>query len=374
MSIEERLTILATPSKGDGVRIHIEKMVEQKSKEFDLVLKQLPHLEPAISELKLGNADLVAMSAWDWKDHGDDELMISAILPRREPTWVLVSEDKPEYLVSKAKIICDNLLIVRQLARLRDDLDIISSAEFISNFNDSKLEEMDDRDTISWLEECRQDDPIDGFVTTRSFHSSLKFKSRRHTLGLHRDHPERTHFIPPPLHGFTILVSRKGFPSKHIISMNDDAAEICHQLESSLYESLDDFLLPIVGIYVEQRKIGTILREAKRSKDDATIDSVIGTNGKPINSQIRMHMAIETLSSNGKVTAMCERIVPLEKGHMGMVNLLKEFNFLIEVMQKDHEELNRVIHGMPESYKDARGAILNLENHSDSAPEDFELS
>jgi hypothetical protein len=156
--------------------------------------------------------------------------------------------------------------------------------------------------------------------------------------------------------------------------MNDDAAEICHQLESSLYESLDDFLLPIVGIYVEQRKIGTILREAKRSKDDATIDSVIGTNGKPINSQIRMHMAIETLSSNGKVTALCERIVPLEKGHMGMVNLLKEFNFLIEVMQKDHQELNRVIHGMPESYKDARGAILNLENHSDSAPEDFELS
>ena len=105
MTIEERLTILATPSNGDGVRIHVEKMVEQKSKEFDLVLKQLPHLETAISELKLGNADLVAMSAWDWKEHNDEQLMISAILPRREPTWVLVSEDKPEYLVSKAKII-----------------------------------------------------------------------------------------------------------------------------------------------------------------------------------------------------------------------------------------------------------------------------
>ena len=85
-------------------------------------------------------------------------------------------------------------------------------------------------------------------------------------------------------------------------------------------------------------------------------------------------MAIETLSYDGKVTAMCERIVPLEKGHMGMVNLLKEFNFLIEVMQKEHEELNRVIHGMPESYKDARGAILNLQNHSDSTPDELELS
>lgn len=374
MSIEERLTILATPSNGDGVRIHVEKMVEQKSKEFDLVLKQLPHLEPAISELKSGNADLVAMSAWDWKKHSDEELIISAILPRREPTWVLVSEDKPEYLISKAKIVCDNSLIVRQLARLRDDLEITSSKDFISSFDNPELVEMDDRDTISWLEECRQEQLIDGFVTTRSFHSSLKFKSRRHTLGLHRDHPERTHFIPPPLHGFTLLVSRKGFPSSQIISMNDEAATICHQLESSLYESLDDYLLPIVGIYIEQRKIGTILREAKRSKDDAIIDSVIGKDGKPINSQIRIHMAIETLSSDGKVTAMCERIVPLEKGHMGMVNLLKEFNFLIEVMQKEHEELTRVVHGMPESYNNARGAILNLQNHSDSAPDELELS
>tara|TARA_B100000767_G_C19749651_1_gene530152 strand:- start:974 stop:2098 length:1125 start_codon:yes stop_codon:yes gene_type:complete len=374
MSIEERLTILATPSNGDGVRIHVEKMVEQKSKEFDLVLKQLPHLEPAISELKSGNADLVAMSAWDWKKHSDEELIISAILPRREPTWVLVSDDKPEYLISKAKIVCDNSLIVRQLARLRDDLEITSSKDFISSFDNPELVEMDDRDTISWLEECRQEQLIDGFVTTRSFHSSLKFKSRRHTLGLHRDHPERTHFIPPPLHGFTLLVSRKGFPTSQIISMNDEAATICHQLESSLYESLDDYLLPIVGIYIEQRKIGTILREAKRSKDDAIIDSVIGKDGKPINSQIRIHMAIETLSHDGKVTAMCERIVPLEKGHMGMVNLLKEFNFLIEVMQKEHEELNRVIHGMPESYKDARGAILNLQNHSDSTPDELELS
>ena len=374
MSIEERLTILATPSNGDGVRIHVEKMVEQKSKEFDLVLKQLPHLEPAISELKSGNADLVAMSAWDWKKHSDEELIISAILPRREPTWVLVSDDKPEYLISKAKIVCDNSLIVRQLARLRDDLEITSSKDFISSFDNPELVEMDDRDTISWLEERRQEQLIDGFVTTRSFHSSLKFKSRRHTLGLHRDHPERTHFIPPPLHGFTLLVSRKGFPTSKILSMNDEAATICHQLESSLYESLDDYLLPIVGIYIEQRKIGTILREAKRSKDDAIIDSVIGKDGKPINSQIRIHMAIATLSSDGKVTAMCERIVPLEKGHMGIVNLLKEFNFLIEVMQKEHEELNRVIHGMPESYKDARGAILNLQNHSDSTPDELELS
>jgi len=370
MSNTERLTILTTPSNEDGVRIHIEKMVEQRSKEMDLLLKQLPHLETAIEHLETGNADLVAMSAFDWKKFNSPDLIISAILPRREPTWVLVCDDKPEYLISGALVICDQPLIKRQLYRLRDDLHIVSTSEFISlNQIDKSLEEMDQVEKISWLEDCRQEERIDGFITTRSLHSSLKFKSRRHTLGLQRESPERTHFIPPPLHGFTLLVARKGFPINKVATMNDEAASVCHRIESNLYDSLDLKLRPIVGIFVEQRKIGTIIREAERSNDDLTLESVISTEGKLNSSEIRIQMTIETLSSDGKVTAMCERIIPIEKSHMGMVTILKEFNFLIGVMQKEHEELVRVIAGMPESYKNSKKAILKLDDHSDSSIE-----
>ena len=372
---EERLTILTTPSNGDGVRIHIEKMVEQRSKKLDLLLKQLPHVETAIEQLDIGNADLVAMSAIDWKEHRRDDLIISAILPRREPTWVLVSDDKPEYLISEALIICDNPLIKRQLYRLRGDLELISTNEFMLRNNIEKpLQEMDKREIVSWLEECRQDDLIDGFITTRSLHSSLKFKSRRHTLGLQRDNPERTHFIPPPLHGFTLLVARKGFPTSQIETMNDEAAVVCHRIESNLYDALDLSLKPIVGIFVEQRKISTILREAKRSNDESTIESVINTEGKLNNPEIRIQITIETLSIDGKVTAMCERIIPIEKSHMGMVNVLKEFNFLIDIMQDEHEELSRVISGMPEDYGHSRKAILKLDAHSDSASDESDDS
>jgi len=368
MSDMERLTILTTPSNGDGVRLHVEKMVEQKSKEFNLLLKQLPHIGSAISQLKSGNADLVAMSALDWRDIMEDDLIISAILPRREPTWVLVCDDKPEYLIPNARIICDSKLITRQLARLRNNLNVTTSKELI---NDLKIEEeMDNRELTSWLEECRQNQLIEGFVTTRSLHSSLKFKSRRHTLGLQRENPERTHFIPPPLHGFTLLISRKGFPSSTIDSMNDDAALICHKIESSLFDSLDEKIKNITGIYVEQRKIGTILREAKRSNDDSTIESVIGKDGKPNDSNIRLHLTIETLSPDGKVTAMCERIIPLEKSHMGMVNLLKEFNILVKLMEEERQETSRIIPGLPESYNEAKEPLLNLEDYSDSTSSD----
>ncbi len=364
MSDMERLTILTTPSNGDGVRIHVEKMVEQKSKEFNLLLKQLPHIESAISQLKSGNADLVAMSAIDWKEIVQDDLVISAILPRREPTWVLVCDDKPEYLFSNAKIICDNQLIKRQLSRLRSDLNVISSNELINILEIT--EDMDKMELNSWLEECRQNQLIDGFVTTRSLHSSLKFKSRRHTLGLQRENPERTHFIPPPLHGFTLLVSRKGFPSSTIDSMNDDAAFICHKIESNLLDSLDQRIKNITGIHVEQRKIGTILKEAKRSNDDSTIESVIGKDGKPTNSNIRLQLIIETLSFDGKVTAICERIISLEKSHMGMVNLLKDFNTLISLMQEERPEPTRRIHGMPENYYESKEPLLDLNDYSDS--------
>ncbi len=368
MSDMERLTILTTPSSGDGVRIHIEKMVEQKSKEFNLLLKQLPHMESAISQLKSGNADLVAMSALDWRKINQDDLMISAILPRREPTWVLVCDDKPEYLISNARIICDNKLIKRQLSRLRNDLNVISSKELINILKIN--EDMDKIDLTSWLEECRQNQLIDGFVTTRSLHSSLKFKSRRHTLGLQRENPERTHFIPPPLHGFTLLVSRKGFPSSTIDSMNDNAAYICHKIESSLHDSLDEKIKNITGIYVEQRKIGTILREAKRSNDDSTIESVIGKDGTPTDSTIRLHLTIETLSFDGKVTAICERIIPLEKSHMGMVNLLKDFNTLISLMQEERLEPIRRIHGLQADYYECKEPLLDLNDYSDSTSSD----
>ena len=360
----ERLTILTTPSKGDGVRIQVEKMVEQKSKEFNLLLKQLPHVDTAISQLISGNADLVAMSALDWRNVAEEDLIISAILPRREPTWVLVCDDKPEYLIPNARIICDSKLIRRQLSRLRNNLDIMPSKQLISDLKIT--DEMDDIDLISWLEECRQNQLIDGFVTTRSLHSSLKFKSRRHTLGLQRENPERTHFIPPPLHGFTLLVSRKGFPASSIASMNDESALICHKIESGLFDSLDEKIKHITGIYVEQRKIGTILREAKKSNDDSTIESVIGKDGKPSDSNIRLQLTIETLSHDGKVTAMCERIIPIEKSHMGMVNLLKEFNSLVKLMEEERQESSRIIPGLPESYNEAKDPLLNLEDYSDS--------
>ena len=104
METSERLVILTTPSRNDGVRLQIERAVSTHGKHRDLLLKQLPHMETAIQTLRDGTGDLVAMSAFDWHGRDVEGLTIAGLLPRKEPTWVLVADDKPEYLEQHARI------------------------------------------------------------------------------------------------------------------------------------------------------------------------------------------------------------------------------------------------------------------------------
>ena len=94
-------------------------------------MTELPHMEVAIESLKSGTADMLAMSIEQWKSLDVEGLKISAFLPRREPTWVLVGDDKPEYLPLNATVICPKKLIKRQLIRMRPDLLVYDLREFL---------------------------------------------------------------------------------------------------------------------------------------------------------------------------------------------------------------------------------------------------
>ena len=182
MSEKVRLEVLTTPSIGDGVRRQIEKTIETNRTRFDFIMKQVPHMESAIETLQNGRGDLLAMSAHQWKDLGHKGLVVVGVLPRREPTWVLVSEDKPEYLKSKAIVVCDHILLRRQMRRLRADLRLMSSEDF-ANFiaKGEAYAALEPEDRTHWLEELRQDEVLDGYIVSRGMHAELKFKARRHT-------------------------------------------------------------------------------------------------------------------------------------------------------------------------------------------------
>ena len=154
--------------------------------------------------------------------------------------------------------------------RMRPDLELETMEMMVERLGASNsVAELDEEDIWPWVEEQRLNGHIDGFIVPRAIHAGHRMKGRRHTLGLQRDQTEnnRERFIPPPLHGFTLLVGRQGFPKASIKEMFDPSAELAYRLEATLLESLSPELQPIVGAYVEQRKISTF---SKRPPKKAT--------------------------------------------------------------------------------------------------------
>ena len=356
---DERLVFFSTSSHGDGVRQQIEKVLEQRSKTFNAVLRQTPTIPDAVALLKDGMGDLVAMSPGDWVQHQNDTLAIVGLLSRRDPTWVLVSDDKPEYLVKNARIVCQHPLIQRQMRRLRQDLNLLTKGEV------DVLEEHESREEIEKLEKLRIDGTIDGYVVKRSQYNLLSGKTRRHTLGLHKGAPERSHFVPPPLNGFSLIVGRVGFPKQRVEHILDPSAEFAYRIESALLESIPSDLVELTGIHVEQRGVGTILREAKRNNDDWTMSAMIDTERKVRQSGTRVEMRIETLSVDGKVSACAEQVGPIEKHRVAMVNLLQEWGSVLTTLTSEHQATNRKIRNMPDEFHEERPAMMRI--HSDES-------
>lgn len=356
----ERLVFLSTSSHGDGVRQQVEKVLEQRSKTFDAILRQTPAIEDALVLLADGVGDLVAMSPQNWIDHQNDNIAIVGLLSRREPTWVLVSDDKPEYLVKHARIVCHHPLLQRQMLRLRQDLHLLSKDDV-----DLDGAEFDSREEIELLEELRVNGDIEGYVVKRSQYNLLSTKTRRHTLGLHKGSPERSHFVPPPLNGFTLLVARVGFPKQRVEHILDPSAELAYRIESALLDSIPTDLVDLTGIHVEQRGIGTILREAKKNNDDWTMTAVIDPEKNVRNAGTRVEMRIETLSVDGKVSACAEQVGPIEKHRVAMVNLLQEWGSMLTTLTSEHEATNRRMRNMPDEFHEERPAMMRL--HSDES-------
>ena len=148
MSEEDRFEILICPEIGDGVSTHAQKFIDSSPDGLDLVAKQVPHLETAIDLLLDGHGDIVPVSGEWWFENRIKDLSAGLVLPRREPTRVLVSEDKPEYIPKNGVIIADCEILKRQMIRSRKDL-IVKLADDLEGIPDDVFERAE------WLENLR---------------------------------------------------------------------------------------------------------------------------------------------------------------------------------------------------------------------------
>ncbi len=332
MEEKGRFEILVCPENGDGVHNHIMKMVEAGVSGIKLETREVPHVESAVELLLDGHGDMVAVSGSWWYANRSKDLDASIILPRREPTRVLVSEDKPEYIPFKGIVIADCEIVRRQFIRARPDVKV----KLIEDFDVPE-----GVDHISWMEDERLAGRIDGYILPRSVHANLSFRTRRHTLGLQRDNPERYRFVPIPLDGYTILLSRKDFPAKSFSQVVDAGAAVSLRLEMMLLDNIDEKMHDLIGLMVERRKVGTVLREASKAGDDLANRSIINPKGEVKGSSNRIDIVLETISKDGTITASVERVFSPEESHSSTIVLINEWENLLEIMRETPEEEKR---------------------------------
>ena len=356
MSGEDRFEILICPETGDGVSTHAQKFIDSSPDGLDLVAKHVPHLETAIDLLLDGHGDIVPVSGEWWFENRIKELSAGLVLPRREPTRVLVGEDKPEYIPKNGVIIADCEILKRQMIRSRKDLNV-QLADDLEGIPDDVFER------VEWLENMRMDGEIDGFITNRTLHASLSSKPRRHTLGMQRKVLTRSRFIPVPLDGYTILLTRKDFPSSRFSKVIDVGAALSLRLELAILDTIPDNMMDKIGLIVEQRKVGAILNEVENIDNAGRVsmnfserlDALSRKNPiqewktftsnderkSPKEIGPRIDAIIETVSRDGSVTTSVERIFPIDESHTGTQNLVFNWQQILKIAKETPEEEKR---------------------------------
>ena len=334
MDSVQSLDVLVASETLDGCFVQVSKFSQTLDSDFSITVKETENHENTLLQLVDGKGDLAAVSGKWWAENEDERLQAKLFLPRKDPTLVLVSEDKLEYIPKNGVIVANSPLIKRQILRARRDLSVISSLQAI---NKDTL----DVESITALEDLRINQEINGYVISRTLHELLPFKTRRHTLGIHKRVEERFKFIPQGLSGFVVLISRKGFQNQTLSRFNDNGAKIAFELEQMALSHIDEDIRPFVGIHAEQRKIGTILKEAEKFQSKQIISSLIQPNQIKLDGKIRIEIMMEIVSYDGRVTGKIERMFKPDDAIGSVRNIIIEWNNLLETMTKDHPEEKR---------------------------------
>ncbi|MAS62155.1 MAG: hypothetical protein CMA34_00525 [Euryarchaeota archaeon] len=328
---EEKFVVGICKQFDDGSQQHFMRLLNG----YDVEFKEFENPTDVSKSLLEGNIDLAGLSglsAFNLGFSGTSSisgLEISTFLPRREPTLIMVSKDKINHLPRNGKIFADSELIRRQLKRFRPDFKLLGK-------KDLDLNELDLSSIVEKLDELHENNTIDGYVLERSEWNIFKKKGRRHTLGMQIEHDESKYrFIPPPLRGFSLLISRLGFPKNIFEDLNDEQSMISFNVESKLFLELEKN--DLLGLNVSIRKISTIARSLNEEGgliSDIIFEKLINLEktDELTNSIQMVEIILETLNENGKKTFSLEKkYLPNDDEFRILRILVEEWNNILEL-------------------------------------------
>ena len=334
----EQIRLICLGNEEDSTPVHVRKWIETQPLEgFEIEIEFDEELASALQLLAEGDVDLLAISAMTWYlCKGAPETMVAAALPRRDENHILVADDRLGYLPHKSIILAKNRLQRRQLRRYRPDFRILDPNAFADLTERSEPPESG-LALQEWMENLRATKIITGYVSERHLFTAADIEGRRHMLMTDaRDDAAR--FLPSPLHGLTLLISRKGFPKGRADRIGDAESLTAWGGEQIILDQIEPEMADRVGMIVRHRQIPSLLNQAEAEKDLLRSQSLLDAEGEIVESASMVEFLIETIGRKGERTLSLERLVPKEDATTHARLLVAEWNEMLKAVTAEHPE------------------------------------
>jgi len=348
---------------------HVRKWMETQPLEDIEVTAQFDvELPSALEILENGDADLIAISASNWYlCKGAPDTMVAAALPRRDENHILVADDRIAYLPHKSIILANNRLQRRQLRRYRPDFRVLDPVAFADMIG-RKLPDDSGLALQAWMEDLRATKIIGGYVSERHLFDIANIDSRRHKL-MTDSRENSARFLPSPLNGLTLLVSREGFPMSLSERIGDIESLTAWSCEKIILEQIDPELHDRVGLIVRHRQVPSLLNQAEQEKDLLRSTALTNPEGEIISPPSYAHgvkswkydpsklsgvspeemwlrvgtnqmveTIIETIDRSGNRTLLLERLNWKDEDSVNVRLIAREWEEMLALVTKEHAE------------------------------------
>ncbi len=336
----QNIRLLVVQSKDGPTFPHVEKWMEShQTVGLNIEIETKDNLDVALKSLKEHKTDLIAVEASLWHNlhpTSDEGCIVTTALPRREESHILVASDRPAFLPHRSVILSPNKLQRRQLRRYRPDYRIMNPLSFADALDLPKPPPEGELEIAHWMEDLRASGIINGYVIRRHLFDNSSIDARRHTLMSDPREGESMRFLPSPLQGLTLIISRSGFPKNLSEQIGDSESFTSWLHERTLLNAINPEIRDRVGLLVRFRQIGSLLNQAENEKDLLRSTSLLDTEGEVIDSESKIEILMEIIGRKGHRTLLLERLIDQEEADVAIRFMAIDWNTMLEEVTAEH--------------------------------------
>lgn len=321
---------------------HVQKWMEsQQTEGLNIEIETRENLDAAIESMDEHDSDLIAVEASVWHDlypTSDEKFIVATALPRREESDILVAADRPAFLPHRSVILSPKKLQRRQLRRYRPDYRVMDPFSFSKALNLPQPPGQGELEMANWMEDLRASGTINGYVIRRHLFDDASIETRRHTLMSDPREGETMRFLPSPLQGLTLIISRTGFPRNISDQIGDIESFTAWNHERALLNTIDPSIRDRVGLLVRFRQIASLLKQAENEKDLLRSTSLLDTEGEVLDTESKIEIMMEIVGRKGHRTLLVERLIDFEQADVAIRFMAIDWNTMLEAVIKEHLE------------------------------------